>query len=131
MAALTPQPPVSRDTGVLHAGWGYASISDKIADLVLSRPVRWPWLTGFAFTLAGTLVLVASMTYLFVTGVGIWGVNIPVAWGFAIANCVWWIGIGHAGTFISAVLLPPQPRRGWGWGAPRAPPPRSTASPKR
>jgi molybdopterin-containing oxidoreductase family membrane subunit len=105
MAALTPQPPVSRDTGVLHAGWGYASISDKIADLVLSRPVRWPWLTGFAFTLAGTLVLVASMTYLFVTGVGIWGVNIPVAWGFAIANCVWWIGIGHAGTFISAVLL--------------------------
>jgi molybdopterin-containing oxidoreductase family membrane subunit len=105
MAALTPQPPVSRDTGVLHAGWGYASISDKIADLVLSRPVRWPWLTGFAFTLAGTLVLVASMTYLFVTGVGIWGVNIPVAWGFAIANCVWWIGIGHAGTFIPAVVL--------------------------
>ena len=39
------------------------------------------------------------------TGVGIWGVDIPVGWGFAIANCVWWIGIGHAGTFISAVLL--------------------------
>ncbi|MFL6663952.1 MAG: NrfD/PsrC family molybdoenzyme membrane anchor subunit [Rhizobacter sp.] len=98
-------PPVSRDIGVLHAGWGYASIGDKIADIVLTRPVRWPWLTAFFATLAGTIVLVASMAYLFVTGVGIWGVNIPVAWGFAIANCVWWIGIGHAGTFISAVLL--------------------------
>ena len=42
-------PPVSRDIGVLRAGWGYASISDKIADLVLTRPVRWPWLgTGAA-----------------------------------------------------------------------------------
>jgi molybdopterin-containing oxidoreductase family membrane subunit len=98
-------PPVSRDVGVLRAGWGYASISDKIADAVLSRPVQWPWLAGFALTLAGTLVLLGAMAYLFLTGVGLWGVNIPVAWGFAIANCVWWIGIGHAGTFISAVLL--------------------------
>ncbi len=105
MAGLTRHPPVSRDIGVLHAGWRYASIGDKIADLVLSRPVRWPWLAGFAFTLAGTLALMGSMTYLFVAGVGIWGVNIPVAWGFAISNFVWWIGIGHAGTLISAVLL--------------------------
>ena len=42
---------------------------------------------------------------LLVRGVGIWGINIPVAWGFAIVNFVWWIGIGHAGTFISAILL--------------------------
>ena len=41
----------------------------------------------------------------FLAGVGIWGINIPVAWGFAIANFVWWIGIGHAGTLISAILL--------------------------
>ena len=40
-----------------------------------------------------------------VRGVGVWGVNIPVAWGFAIVNFVWWIGIGHAGTLISAILL--------------------------
>ena len=38
-------------------------------------------------------------------GVGIWGVNVPVGWGFAIVNFVWWIGIGHAGTLISAILL--------------------------
>jgi molybdopterin-containing oxidoreductase family membrane subunit len=100
----TPQP-VSSDVGVLRAGWGYASIGDKIADLVLSRPVgRW-WLLGFFGTLAGTLMLLGAMVYLFTEGVGLWGVNIPVGWGFAIANCVWWIGIGHAGTFISAVLL--------------------------
>ncbi|MFO1296574.1 MAG: hypothetical protein U1F25_08915 [Rubrivivax sp.] len=81
-------PPVSRDVGVLRAGWGYASISDKITDLVLSRPLRWPWLAGFAFTLAGTPVLLGSTAWLFRTGVGS-GVNIPVGWGFAIANCVW------------------------------------------
>jgi molybdopterin-containing oxidoreductase family membrane subunit len=98
-------PPVSRDIGVLHAGWGYASIGDKIADIVLTRPVRWPWRAAFLATSAGTLAFLAAMTYLFVTGVGLWGINVPVAWGFAIANCVWWIGIGHAGTFISAVLL--------------------------
>jgi len=105
MAEAAPQPPVSRDIGVLRAGWGYARVSDRIADQVLSGALHWPWLAGFALTLAGTLVLLGAMAWLFATGVGIWGVNIPVAWGFAIANCVWWIGIGHAGTFISAVLL--------------------------
>jgi molybdopterin-containing oxidoreductase family membrane subunit len=51
------------------------------------------------------LVLIASVSYLFYKGVGIWGVNVPVGWGFAIVNLVWWIGIGHAGTLISAILL--------------------------
>ncbi len=60
-----------------------------------------------AVGIAGTfcMVLGYSAFYLIVKGVGIWGVNIPVAWGFAIVNFVWWIGIGHAGTFISAMLL--------------------------
>ena len=46
-----------------------------------------------------------AIGYLFIKGVGIWGINIPVGWGFAIVNFVWWIGIGHAGTLISAILL--------------------------
>jgi molybdopterin-containing oxidoreductase family membrane subunit len=50
-------------------------------------------------------MLLVAVTWLLVKGIGIWGVDIPVAWGFAIGNFVWWIGIGHAGTFISAVLL--------------------------
>ncbi|MEO8350188.1 MAG: NrfD/PsrC family molybdoenzyme membrane anchor subunit [Chthoniobacteraceae bacterium] len=51
------------------------------------------------------MLLVTSIAWLFTRGIGIWGVNQPVAWGFAIVNFVWWIGIGHAGTFISAILL--------------------------
>jgi len=102
---MNATPPVSRDTGVLRAGWGYASVTDKIAGLVLQRPLGRPWLAAFCATLAGTLMYLGAMAYLFWKGVGIWGINIPVAWGFAIANFVWWIGIGHAGTFISAVLL--------------------------
>jgi Ni/Fe-hydrogenase subunit HybB-like protein len=50
-------------------------------------------------------VLLFAVTYLFAKGVGIWGINIPVGWGFAIVNFVWWIGIGHAGTLISAILM--------------------------
>jgi len=52
-----------------------------------------------------TMMLFYAIGYLFVLGIGIWGVNVPVGWGFAIINFVWWIGIGHAGTLISAILL--------------------------
>ena len=51
------------------------------------------------------ILLVVAVTYLLVGGVGIWGIRRPVMWGFAIVNFVWWIGIGHAGTLISAILL--------------------------
>ena len=54
---------------------------------------------------AGTALLGAAMLYTFLTGVGLWGNNIPVAWGFGIVNFVFWIGVGHAGTFISAFLV--------------------------
>jgi Ni/Fe-hydrogenase subunit HybB-like protein len=89
----------------MEAKWTYASVTDRIADIVLTRRTRWPWLALFAAATAATLAFFGATAYLFSVGVGIWGVNIPVAWGFAIANFVWWIGIGHAGTFISAFLL--------------------------
>ncbi|TFW29004.1 NrfD/PsrC family molybdoenzyme membrane anchor subunit [Massilia horti] len=98
-------PPVSRGTPVLAGHWGYASVSDKISDLVLTRPVHWSWLAVFIVSFAGVLVFIGAVSWLFIKGVGIWGVDIPVAWGYAIGNFVWWIGIGHAGTFISAILL--------------------------
>jgi Ni/Fe-hydrogenase subunit HybB-like protein len=53
----------------------------------------------------GTIWLFTCITYTVVKGIGVWGNNIPVGWGFGIINFVWWIGIGHAGTFISAILL--------------------------
>src|SRR5437870_6551096 len=89
----------------MEAKWTYASVTDRIADIVLTRRTRWPWLALFAAATAATLAFFGAAAYLFSVGVGIWGVNIPVAWGFAIANFVWWIGIGHAGTLISAILL--------------------------
>ena len=89
----------------LRGRYSYASISDKIGDIVLSRPTHWGWYAGFALCTLLTILFVVAIAYLFATGVGIWGVGIPVAWAFAITNFVWWVGIGHAGTFISAFLL--------------------------
>ncbi len=98
-------PVVSKDIGVLGAGWRYGSVTDKIADVVLAEKAGWRWWSAFLVSLAGVLAFAGATVWLFIKGIGIWGVNIPVAWGFAIGNFVWWIGIGHAGTFISAVLL--------------------------
>ncbi len=67
------------------------------------RPVSFSSASPIAFVFVN-LFLVA-ITWLFARGVGVWGIVIPVAWGFAIVNFVWWIGIGHAGTLISAILL--------------------------
>lgn len=97
--------PRSRDSAVLRAGWGYADVSDKIAGILLSGQFGWKWWTAFLCASAGVTMLLGAVVWLLVKGIGIWGVDIPVAWGFAIGNFVWWIGIGHAGTFISAVLL--------------------------
>ncbi|MGB9332913.1 MAG: NrfD/PsrC family molybdoenzyme membrane anchor subunit [Steroidobacteraceae bacterium] len=85
--------------------YAYASITDKIADIVLSRPAGRGFWIALAVAGAVTALFVVAITYLFATGVGIWGVNEPVAWAFALTNFVWWVGIGHAGTFISAILL--------------------------
>ena len=82
-----------------------AIVTDKIADLVLVRPMHWGYHVGFAISGALTLLLLVAISYLFAKGVGIWGINQPVAWAFALTNFVWWVGIGHAGTFISAFLL--------------------------
>jgi Ni/Fe-hydrogenase subunit HybB-like protein len=109
--AVDPPPVVEeKATGikldpVIGPGHDYASVTDKISAIVLSRrPPLW-WWAGFGITFLLVMVLLYAVTYLFVKGVGIWGINIPVAWGFAIVNFVWWIGIGHAGTLISAILL--------------------------
>ena len=68
-------------------------------------PPQRAWWVLFGLCLAGTAMLVVTITVTLWKGVGTWGVQIPVAWGFAITNFVWWIGIGHAGTLISAILL--------------------------
>src|SRR5512146_3289479 len=92
-------------TPVLEAGHSFGSVTDKIAAIVLRRPVTLGWALGMLIAFGGVNVLGLAITYLFFKGTGIWGINIPVGWGFAIINFVWWIGIGHAGTLISAILL--------------------------
>jgi molybdopterin-containing oxidoreductase family membrane subunit len=86
-------------------GHTFATITEKISSIVLQRPTGFGWLVGFGIAFLLVMILFAAIGYLFVKGIGIWGVNVPVAWGFAIVNFVWWIGIGHAGTLISAILL--------------------------
>ena len=83
----------------------YDNVSEQIASIALRHPHRKVWFTGFTLAFGLFLAFCAAVAYLLYRGVGIWGINIPVAWGFAITNFVWWIGIGHAGTFISAILL--------------------------
>ena len=83
----------------------YTQVSDQIAGIPLLHPRQKIWLIGFTIAFGFFLLFCAAVSYLLYRGVGIWGINIPVAWGFAITNFVWWIGIGHAGTFISAILL--------------------------
>ena len=89
---------------LIEPGHTFASISDKIGNVVLSSntPLTWFVVVSIGFMIMGALGM--AVTWLLIKGTGIWGVNIPIGWGFAIINFVWWIGIGHAGTLISAIL---------------------------
>jgi Ni/Fe-hydrogenase subunit HybB-like protein len=80
------------------------SITERITGIVVKRKIGWGWAIGFAISFAVLMMFNYAVAVLFTYGVGIWGIQVPVAWGFAIVNFVWWVGIGHAGTFISAVL---------------------------
>jgi molybdopterin-containing oxidoreductase family membrane subunit len=90
---------------VIDEGHSLASISDKVGGIVLKRKTTLGWILGLLIAFVLMQALMAAATWLFVKGVGVWGINIPIGWGFAIVNFVWWIGIGHAGTLISAILL--------------------------
>src|SRR5213595_3507113 len=96
---------MNKQAPVIEPGYTFGTVTDKISSIVLTRPTSNGWFVGFGIAFLITMGLLYSVGYLFVRGVGIWGVNIPVGWGFAIVNFVWWIGIGHAGTLISAILL--------------------------
>jgi molybdopterin-containing oxidoreductase family membrane subunit len=90
---------------LIAPGHTFATVTDKISAVVLTRPTPRLWYVAFGIGMALNLLLLNAITYLLLHGTGVWGVNIPVGWGFAIINFVWWIGIGHAGTLISAILM--------------------------
>src|SRR6202030_3508778 len=90
---------------VMEPGYTFGTVTEKISAIVLTRPASNGWFVGFGIAFMLTMMMLFAIGYLFVKGIGIWGVTIPIGWGFAIVNFVWWIGIGHAGTLISAILL--------------------------
>jgi molybdopterin-containing oxidoreductase family membrane subunit len=98
-----PPPELHRSLLVANArplGW----ISDQVVG-ILERPTPAWWWCAFLVGAMLSLLLLLMVTYLISTGIGVWGVNRPVMWAWAIVNFVWWIGIGHAGTLISAILF--------------------------
>ncbi|MGA9354757.1 MAG: NrfD/PsrC family molybdoenzyme membrane anchor subunit [Terriglobales bacterium] len=105
MADHIEESTVANKSPVIEPGHTFATVTDQISSIVLTRPTTNGWIVGFAAMFMMTMMLLYALGYLFLRGVGIWGINIPIGWGFAIINFVWWIGIGHAGTLISAILL--------------------------
>ncbi len=95
---------MSDTSGTLLQGtWTDERLSERLLDV--NRAAQGKWLILLLLSAGGTLLLLGASAYTLTTGIGVWGNNIPVGWAFAITNFVWWVGIGHAGTFISAVLL--------------------------
>src|ERR1700759_433177 len=88
-----------------NSGSAYAAVTGEIASI----PIAYPQPTACAICFAGALVLLAifvvSVGVTFRYGIGMWGNNIPGSWGIAISNYIWFLGLGHAGTLISALLL--------------------------
>ena len=93
------------EPAIIGPGHTFGSITDKISSIVLTGRTPRFWYVGFGLSFILVLVLLYCIAAIVTIGVGLFGIMIPVAWGFAIVNFVWWIGIGHAGTLISAILL--------------------------
>src|SRR6186713_1464754 len=83
----------------------FGTVSDKIGDVTLKKKTPFVWFIGFAIAFLTAQLLLIAVSLLLAKGIGVWGNNQPVGWAFDIINFVWWIGIGHAGTLISAILL--------------------------
>jgi len=89
---------------VIEPGHTFGTITEKISSIVLTKPLSLGWIAGTLLMFCLLQMMLFAIGFLVVKGTGIWGVTIPIGWGFAIVNFVWWIGIGHAGTLISAIL---------------------------
>jgi molybdopterin-containing oxidoreductase family membrane subunit len=90
---------------IIAPGYTFGTVTDQIATVVLTKKTSLFWLAGFGVGFSLLLLFLWSITVLLAKGVGVWGNRTPTMWGFDITNFVWWIGIGHAGTLISAILL--------------------------
>ena len=99
------RPMALKETPVILPGHDFETVTETISEVPLSRRFPLGWIGFFLIALLGAGMLQMALGYLVLKGIGIWGNNVPVGWAFDIINFVWWIGIGHAGTLISAILL--------------------------
>jgi molybdopterin-containing oxidoreductase family membrane subunit len=90
---------------VIAPGHDFETVTEAVAQIPLSKRTPLGWAFGFLIGFSMLMMLQLALGWLLLNGIGIWGNNIPVGWAFDIINFVWWIGIGHAGTLISAILL--------------------------
>jgi len=97
--------PLGYPTNLFTGQPSFQRVNETIGSVVLRDRQPRPWWIGFIIAFTLLMILFLAISWLLIRGVGVWGINIPVAWGYAIVNFVWWIGIAHAGTFISAILL--------------------------
>jgi len=89
---------------LVTGGHTFSTLTDKVSGIVEQQaPPKWYLL--FAMAVSGSMVLLGAIGWLVWEGTGVWGLNNPVGWGWAIVNFVFWVGIGHAGTLISAILF--------------------------
>ncbi|WP_321474535.1 NrfD/PsrC family molybdoenzyme membrane anchor subunit [uncultured Paludibaculum sp.] len=105
MADLALDPRMELNPPLITSGATYAEVNEQISVITETAPPKqWYWVF-FGVALPLLALLGVCLTYLVTTGIGVWGNNVPVGWGWDITNFVWWIGIGHAGTLISAILF--------------------------
>ena len=90
---------------MIGPGQDYESITESVSEIPLGKRYPFGWIIGLLIGLAGSARCSWRIGYLVLKGIYIWGNNVPVGWAFDIINFVWWIGIGHAGTLISAILM--------------------------
>ena len=98
-------PAAPDDIPVIAPGQSLRTVTEKVSDIVLRKKSPLFWFAGLGVGFLLLQLFLLGVTRLLFVGTGIWGLNVPVAWGFAIINFVWWVGIGHAGTLISAILF--------------------------
>ncbi len=89
---------------LIAPGHTFGTVTDQISAIVLKKTPK-GWFLGFAVAFCMMQLLLVAVVNLLFRGIGVWGPTVPIGWGFDIINFVWWIGIGHAGTLISAILL--------------------------
>ena len=100
----TTSPPVDGDTNLITGNQTFKSVTKKISEIAETKANKY-WYIAIAISSSLLLMMVAMIGWLVWDGIGIWGVSVPVGWGWAIVNFVFWVGIGHAGTLISAILF--------------------------